>query len=202
MRFWTSDHHFGHRNIITYSGRPYVEPYYPYAPDPAAMTEDLVARHNSVVPNGSDVWFLGDLTLSHDPSWVLTSVKEMCGVKMFTPGNHDVNFKKPAKDELYSDVFDKILHGTTQVQLDNGCKVFVSHFPYQGDSIGRERHQNMRPVDDGESWLIHGHVHEKWRVNGRQINVGVDAWGGYPVSEETIIRIIKDGPAHLPPLSW
>ena len=41
------------------------------------------------------------------------------------------------------------------------------------------RYIEHRPDDDG-GWLLHGHVHEKWRQNGRQINVGVDAWNFAP----------------------
>ena len=53
-----------------------------------------------------------------------------------------------------------------------------------------------RPKDDG-GWLLHGHIHEKWRQNGRQINVGVDAWNFAPVSDDTICEMIKAGPARI-----
>ena len=54
-----------------------------------------------------------------------------------------------------------------------------------------------RPQDDG-GWLLHGHIHEKWRQNGRQINVGVDAWNFAPVSDDTICEMIRSGPARVP----
>ena len=54
-----------------------------------------------------------------------------------------------------------------------------------------------RPKDDG-SWLLHGHIHEKWRQNGRQINVGVDAWDFAPVSDDTLCEVIRSGPARFP----
>ena len=53
-----------------------------------------------------------------------------------------------------------------------------------------------RPQDDG-GWLLHGHIHEKWRQNGRQINVGVVAWHFAPVSDDTICEMIKAGPARI-----
>ena len=43
--------------------------------------------------------------------------------------------------------------------------------------------------DDG-NFLIHGHTHSKRRVNGRQIHVGVDAWGYEPVPVGKIAEII------------
>jgi len=34
------------------------------------------------------------------------------------------------------------------------------------------------------------------------INVGVDAWGGYPVPEEELAALIKAGPRDLEVLPW
>ena len=56
-------------------------------------------------------------------------------------------------------------------------------------------------MDDG-AWLLCGHVHESWRQRGRMINVGVDAWGGRPVSEEALYELIDSGPADLETLPW
>lgn len=77
----------------------------------------------------------------------------------------------------------------------------VDHFPYYGDSHDQDRYGEFRPVDRG-LWLVHGHVHEKWRQMGRMINVGVDAWGGFPIAEERLLELIAGGPAELPPLPW
>ncbi|HVC14706.1 MAG TPA: hypothetical protein VND62_07580 [Acidimicrobiales bacterium] len=68
-------------------------------------------------------------------------------------------------------------------------EALVCHLPYQGDSGETERFGRFRPVDEG-MWLLHGHVHEKWRHQDRMINVGVDVWGFVPVAEETIARLI------------
>jgi phage terminase large subunit-like protein len=69
--------------------------------------------------------------------------------------------------------------------------VWVSHFPYKGDSGYVDRFVDWRLEDDG-SWLLCGHVHEKWRQMGKQINVGIDSWGGSPVSEDMIKEIGTD----------
>jgi len=68
-------------------------------------------------------------------------------------------------------------------------EVLVCHLPYQGDSGETERYANFRPVDEG-MWLLHGHVHEKWRQQGRMVNVGVDVRGFTPVAEEVIARLM------------
>ena len=47
-------------------------------------------------------------------------------------------------------------------------------------------------------WLLCGHIHERWRQDGKQINVGVDAWRFAPVSDDTICEVIRSGPARIP----
>lgn len=37
---------------------------------------------------------------------------------------------------------------------------------------------------------LHGHVHEKWRVLGRQVNVGVDVWDYRPVAEADPVTVM------------
>lgn len=39
-------------------------------------------------------------------------------------------------------------------------------------------------------WLLHGHVHDQWQVNGRQINVGVDVWDYRPVEVGRLAELI------------
>lgn len=80
--------------------------------------------------------------------------------------------------------------------------VQVSHFPRTGESERErpDRYADYRPrpvpVRREEPWLLHGHVHNGWTINGRQVNVGVDVWDFAPVSSETLIRLITDG---MPP---
>jgi calcineurin-like phosphoesterase family protein len=45
-------------------------------------------------------------------------------------------------------------------------------------------------------------VQQAWRQRGRQINVGVDAWAGRPVPEETLVELIAAGPAERDPRPW
>lgn len=90
---------------------------------------------------------------------------------------------------------------TTTNSLRTLTTVWVSHFPYVGDSPpgGGDRYDGWRPADDGR-WLLHGHVHERWRQRGRMVNVGVDAWGFRPASGAEILSLISAGHADRGPL--
>lgn len=77
--FFTSDHHFDHEAVISYSDRPYscVD----------EMNRDLIARHNSVVKPDDTVCFVGDFTLR--PSILPEIVPQLNGHKILVRGNHD-----------------------------------------------------------------------------------------------------------------
>ncbi|WP_258934193.1 hypothetical protein [Nesterenkonia pannonica] len=49
--FFTSDHHFGHANIIRYCDRPFA--------DVAEMDEAMIDRWNETVSPDDEVWVLG-----------------------------------------------------------------------------------------------------------------------------------------------
>lgn len=72
--------------------------------------------------------------------------------------------------------------------------VLLNHLPYRNEADPNQRYSQQRPIDDG-SWLIHGHVHNRWKVSGRQINVSVEMWNFEPVSLDCIAEIIRAGPA-------
>jgi calcineurin-like phosphoesterase family protein len=46
--------------------------------------------------------------------------------------------------------------------------------------------------------ILHGHVHDAWRQAGRQINVGLDAWGGHLVHADEVATMIESGASELP----
>ena len=82
--------------------------------------------------------------------------------------------------------FAEILQDTVEVRLGTHDAV-ACHLPYEGDSHDDDRFVDERPTDEGRV-LLHGHVHDTWKINGRQINVGTDVWDYRPVSDETILE--------------
>lgn len=189
--WFTSDTHFGHRNIIRYSQRPYR--------DVAHMTEGLVAAWNDRVGLDDDVWHLGDVAmgaLEHS----LEAVRRLHGRKHLVPGNHDRCWPHERRFRVEEVRRYEALGFTVhppQVRLDlGGLDVQACHFPYRGDSHEHDRYVEHRPHDDG-SWLLHGHVHEQWRQRGRMLNVGTDAWGWAPVSAAELLELVAAGPRDL-----
>lgn len=198
MRWFTSDLHLGHANVIGYAGRPFHAV--------GEMDPSLVAAWNSLVRPDDEVWVLGDLAMGRIDE-TLPVAAQLVGRKHLVVGNHDRPFKDGHRREEWTGRyrldagFVAVHHGELDLELAGGCRVRICHFPYRGDSGDRDRYVEARPVDDG-CWLLHGHVHEKWRQRGRMINVGVDAWAGQPVAEHTLVELIERGEADLAPVPW
>jgi len=190
------------------------------------MDEDLIHRWNKVVDSDDTVFVLGDVSLSIP---ALENVKLLNGHKILIPGNHDRNWawhkknktleQKTRNNKLYYDAgFEKIVqvqpdangvlrdgtlwHFDNLVTATGGHQVILSHLPPSDDSHPEDRYTTKRPLPDPNLWYLHGHVHEAWRQRGKYINVGVDAWGGYPIPEATIIEVIGAGEQDLAPLPW
>ncbi|AXH49338.1 phosphoesterase [Streptomyces phage Blueeyedbeauty] len=186
-RFFTSDTHFGHARIIELCNRPFssVE----------EMNEEMIARWNAVVKPTDTVIHFGDVALGKIAE-SLPLIERLNGIKSLIPGNHDRIFSGEKEKqrirfmENYEWVFNGgIMPETSRFKID-GKLVMGSHFPYSGDSHGEDRHADKRPNDEGLP-LIHGHVHDKWKFNGRMFNVGVDVNNFTPVSEDEVVAWLR-----------
>jgi calcineurin-like phosphoesterase family protein len=173
------------------------------------MNDDLVTRWNDVVSSEDEVWILGDLCMGKlDVS--LTYVSLLNGIKHLLPGNHDRMFKcegtkyaNAAQRYLDAGITD-VLESEVLLGLEKDrVAALAAHFPYQGDSRDghEDRYQECRPKDKGW-YLVHGHTHGLWRRSGRMIDVGVDAWAGYPVSFEDVAELFLSSEVNAEPLEW
>lgn len=195
MAQWlTADLHLGHANIIGYCHRPFD--------GVREMDEHLLARWNELVGDGDAVWVLGDVALGPIEA-SLALVGRLAGRKHLVTGNHDRCWTGNGaqatawRDRYLTAGFAEVHQGTIDLEVA-GHRVRAGHFPYEGDSHDGDRFTGHRPVDDG-GWLLHGHVHDRWRQRDRMVNVGVDAWAYRPVHEEEVAALIAAGPADLPP---
>lgn len=197
--FLSSDQHFGHANIIRYSARPFGSV--------DEMNEAMVQRWNSVVEdNNQIVYVIGDFAMGKINE-SLGYVNRLNGTKYLIVGNHDKPFLQPGHEDIpkkvkaqkqahqrYLDAgFDELFYGSVNLK-HNGRTFHLSHFPYQGNNNPHETYSEISPIDNGQP-LIHGHVHDAWKVlvgpnGGIQINVGVDVWDFTPVSMDRIVDLI------------
>lgn len=205
-RFWTSDWHFGHANIIEYTGRPFFTEVFDknasafgtieaYVPDVEAMNRALIRNCNEMVGESDELWLVGDAAMGRRETTVPLFKELRCRNLFLVPGNHDHvhrMFPKWMKHvALYEDAGFKIMNSQETVQIA-GQDVMVCHFPFTGDSHSQDRYSAQRPDDVGQ-WLIHGHTHSTEALNGRMIHVGVDAHNLAPVAETWIEEVINRG---------
>lgn len=194
MIFYTSDLHLGHVRINELCKRPFSST--------EEMNQALIDRWNHMVDPGDQVMVLGDFLMGQKAE-SFPLVHQLNGAISLVPGNHDACHPMNKGHEKwlprYQELMTVLPLSKRMTVLDH--EVLMCHFPPLGDSGYEDRYPDYRLMVPDDQWLLHGHVHEKWRQKGRWINVGVDAWGGYPVSVEQITTLMMV-PQDLPPLEW
>lgn len=174
--WFTSDTHFFHENIIKYCDRPF-----------RSARGDLLVRDmdaaiiehwNKVVSKDQLVIHLGDF--SFVPGQY---VRKLNGRILLVQGNHD----KPS--------FNNLFYGVVQfLPLQIGeFKCFLTHRPLViDDEYDRKDAVRIDPkiIDDCD-FIIHGHKHGKWKLSGKHIDVGIDAWGGRMIPCKELICFMR-----------
>lgn len=79
--FVIGDTHFGHNNVIKYSGRPFT--------DSAEMDRQLIKNWNATVAKQDIVYMIGDFTLSGNKAYIAEIVAQLNGKIILVMGNHD-----------------------------------------------------------------------------------------------------------------
>lgn len=167
--FFTSDHHFGHENIIKHCNRPYssVE----------EMDRDLIKKWNEKIPPNGLVVHGGDLSM--DLSWNILQekyLKKLNGRIIFQIiGNHDRKLEKwiyNNKDHNYP-FGDKCLIIVKDDDFEYGRKkIVVNHFP---ELSWYHKEQ--------EAWHLFGHTHNNLiHPSKNALDITIDATDYYPLS--------------------
>ena len=197
--FFYSDPHFGHENIIHYCKRPYK--------NSIEMEKDFIKKYNYLVQPNDITYWLGDIGFcGYDR--LKGIISQMNGIKVLILGNHD----KYGITTYYNLGFSAVLNaasinlGQEIVDLNHYPKRFFREFlsiawlyirkmrikrrtiKQVVQVIQREWKRYKKPTN---RWNICGHVHEKWKVRGKNINVGVDSWDYTPVRFDKILNIVK-----------
>lgn len=180
--FFTSDLHFGHKNIIKFCNRPWDTT--------EEMDEALITNWNSVVGDNDIVFDLGDFAFATNRRWK-DILERLNGKHYLILGNHDttrwpgdniINLFERAEQQMF-------------VKIDERF-VYLNHYPYlcYGGSW---------KAADYSVWQLFGHVHSGPHCTGTDIDrlvnlfpyqydVGVDNNNYTPVSWDTVKEIITN----------
>lgn len=170
--WFTSDLHFGHKNIIKFCNRPWETT--------EEMDEALITNWNSVVGEKDIVFDLGDFAFATNGRWK-DILQRLNGKHYLILGNHDVT-RWPGDKTM--ELFDRVEQQMI-IYIDNRC-IYLNHYPYlcYGGSWKNPEHA---------VWQLHGHVHTCPNSSGAddkrmiykfpyQYDVGVDNNNYVPVS--------------------
>lgn len=160
MTTWfTSDPHWGHKNILTYCQRPFQ--------DLNEMHQAMRDRWNEVVAPSDTVWLLGDFVFG-TVGWGTEILQSLAGRKHLIQGNHDRH-----KPSLYLRMGFETVQTHAEIVLE-GLRV-------------RMRHRPPALTEEPQLTLC-GHVHERWAWDPARLtlNVGVDMWDFRPISAEQV----------------
>lgn len=179
MRYFISDTHFNHKNVIKYDKRPFDSL--------EEMEWEIIKRWNNTVSNKDIVYHLGDFGFGN-PKRFREIIKCLNGEINLIRGNHDLQNAFTAKRCVMDDgtpMFNDL--GDLDVIVIDGIQCTLSHYPYKEDRFPQYCPQNVGNV------LIHGHSHNYVPVyHDGQINVSCCLWDYTPVSEKQIIKMIME----------
>ena len=173
----TSDHHFGHANIIKYCERPFE--------DVDQMDTEMVNYWNEVVGIEDTVYYIGDFSLSRSQK-VVEYIERLNGRITFLPGSHDYWFEKMPKWWWDEDPF--LPHKSAPPILEiqhNGEYMTLCHYPMR--SWPRSFHGSLH---------VYGHSHGRLGPHGRSMDIGVDTNGFYPYRLDDVQELLMGQESH------
>ena len=165
MKYFSSDTHFNHVNIIKSCNRPFK--------NVGEMNDYMIRAWNSTVNPGDEVYHLGDFAYPKNGRPIDEIIRKLNGQITLVRGCHDRHVKK--YEHLFHQVKD-----LAYIKLSSGDKVVLCHYPLR---TWRASHYG--------SFMLHGHSHCQIKPVGKMIDVGVDCWNFRPISEHEIMEIMK-----------
>ncbi len=170
--FFTSDHHFGHANIIRFCNRPFK--------DVQEMNKVLIERWNEKIGPKDTVYHLGDFALGYKEN-LATILKQLNGRIHLITGNHEATaLQNKERFEWIKDYYELKVKDP---DCDNGVqRIILFHYAmrvWRGDSRG--------------NWHLYGHSHGNLPdlADRLSFDIGVDNHDFYPLSYEEVKAIMQ-----------
>jgi calcineurin-like phosphoesterase family protein len=159
--WFTSDQHYGHKNIIEFSKRPFV--------GVGHMNQAMVEWYNDTIEDDDVVIHVGDLAFG-DEYFANNVLSHLKGYKILVVGNHDFMGKKLRRFEGYDEI-----HLCLGLERDKQ-KFVITHYPFEECPKGYRN--------------IHGHTHaasfESYRGD-THFNVNVEFHSYKPIQLRKIL---------------
>lgn len=163
MRYFMSDPHFGHHNILKFSRTEFTDLNY--------HNEHLINQINKTVGQNDTLYILGDIAFSSQYQYLQRIV---CNNIRIVLGNHDYPSKLKTMQELLPNAR---FGGVLELKL-NEHKCVLTHVPVHTSQLEFRWKYN-----------IHGHLHQYYIKDPRYINVSMEQLDDYkPISEQEIIK--------------
>jgi len=166
--WFTADTHFSHVNIIRYCSRPFKNAH--------EMNKTLTDNWNKLVKPEDTVYHLGDVSFNPQKC-----VDKLNGKIILIYGNHD--------KRKYNYLYHKVMQ-THEMKIGE-FKCLLTHVPMIDDKFYKKGRLPDISLAKNYKNIICGHVHERWKVNGKHINVGVDVWDMKPIHINELARFIR-----------
>ena len=170
--FFTSDHHFGHKNIIKFSNRPFTSV--------EEMDETMIQRWNEKISPEDEVYHLGDVAFRTHGS-IKKILDRLNGKIHLIKGNHE---KQALTYKFrFESIQDYLELSVEDESLRNGKQMIVL-FHYAIKQWNKKHHG---------SYHLYGHSHGSLPddIHSQSFDVGVDCHDFYPISYEEVKAIMK-----------
>lgn len=170
--YFTSDHHFGHNNIIKFCNRPFQTV--------QQMDEEMIKRWNEKVKPNDEVYHLGDFGLTSKES-LETILDRLNGKKHLIVGNHEnAALQLPKKFRWIKEYYELKIK---DAECSNGVqRIMLFHYAMR---VWRGQGRS--------NWHLYGHSHNNlpdWE-DALCFDVGVDCHNFYPLSYGEVKAIMK-----------
>lgn len=177
-KHYTSDTHWGHRNIIKYSNRidPATGRQFDLTPEGVEkMDELLITNWNAVVAPDDDVYHLGDFAMGKTAAPNIA--RRLHGHIHFIWGNHDSDQVRGLDCWASSQPYLEI--------KDQGKLIILSHYAHR---VWNKSHHG--------SLMLYGHSHGSLPGTDQSLDVGVDCWGLAPTNLDAIMARMRTLPRY------
>ena len=175
-KFYTSDLHLGHTNILSFDGRPFK--------DTKEMGEEILKRWNAKVDNGDTVFLLGDIVWQNSEENV-EIIKKLNGQKHLILGNHDRLNNELKKCFVSISEYKEI--------KDEGRCIVLSHYPMPvfKNHYYKNNYQLYGHVHATVEYMVVQKLRKIMENNGfpcESYNVGCMLWNYEPVTLDEILE--------------